>query len=295
MSEIVVSASSLMDFLTCRQRARFRLDRWRLKVEMIQRAYGTLLHDCLACGYKWCQKTRARRVSSAKIEGLIRSDVVQPWINAQSGDIDKLLELGEVACALIPLYFLHWYPTGVPKGQAELKFDAKLWGVPVRGRLDLLLNHVIHETKTMSRIKPNDLILQAELSLQNRFYMLALGTTKYKPIKGLVYDIIRKPQLKRGKQENINEFAERVSADIQTRPTWYFQRITMAAAREPQKIRWSLRQAIREYRLWREGHLSTYQNTTACVGEFVCDFAEVCSGDQNIETDPRFYQKRRGG
>ena len=294
MSEITVSASSLMDFLTCRQRARFRLDGWRLKVEMPQRAYGTLLHDCLAWGYRWCRKTRAKGVNQDKIERGLRT-VVQLWINAQSGGIEKLFELGEVACVLIPLYFEHWYSAEVPKGQAELRFDAKLWGVPVRGRVDLLLDHVIYETKTMSRIKPNDLVLQAELSLQNRFYTLALNTTPHGPIKSLVYDIIRKPQLHRGKAESLNEFVERVQADIERRPTWYFQRISMTTAREPEKIRWSLRQAIKEYRLWREGKLSTYQNTCSCVGDFVCDFAEVCAGDQKIETDPRFHQKRRRG
>ena len=295
MTEISVSASSLMDFLVCRQRAKFRLEHWALKAPQMQREYGTLIHDCLAYGYKWCHRSRARKINPTRLQQDLYGAVTQPWVNSQMGDIDKLNEMGEVACVLVSGYFLYWYLGQPPKGGVpEVKFKVKLWGVPVRGRLDLLRDHIIYEYKTMSRINPYNLLLQAELSLQNRMYVLAVGPSKLGPVKGLILSILRKPQLKRGKKESISTFVDRVAEDIAGRPTWYFQRIPMSTAREPQKIRWSLRQAIKEYISWRRGNLPTYQNTCSCVGEFVCDYAEVCAGDQKIETDPRFYQKERG-
>jgi len=110
---------------------------------------------------------------------------------------------------------------------------SKACEIPLRGKWDGLYfkktrakNPPIcqQEIKTAGRVDEATLQASLHLDFQSMFYAYAFLLEHGQVPALTLRDVIRRPQLRRGKTEERNEFLDRVSADVSKRPTFYFMR-----------------------------------------------------------------------
>ncbi len=80
------------------------------------------------------------------------------------------------------------------------------------------------ETKTKSSI--DDVAIQDGLraDLQTCLYLYSLRREYKREPRSILYNIVRRPQLRPKKDEHANTYKQRVAEDIKARPDWYFRR-----------------------------------------------------------------------
>ncbi len=84
----------------------------------------------------------------------------------------------------------------------------------------------LQENKTKSRIDELSIRRQLTYDLQTMLYLVALSEenpSKY-PIGGVRYNVIRRPELRQGKKESVDEFVNRVEETVKEQADLYFMR-----------------------------------------------------------------------
>ena len=94
------------------------------------------------------------------------------------------------------------------------------------GKIDMIAeiegNKWLFEHKTTSNLE-NGYFDKLALDSQITGY-LYLTTQKYPDIRGVVYNVLRKPSIRQKQNETIEEFYQRMKQDYLARPEFYFQR-----------------------------------------------------------------------
>lgn len=150
------------------------------------------------------------------------------------------------------------------------------------------------ETKTAARI---DIKMKTELlamDIQTMMYLISLALqfpAKKHLIRGVVYNVVRKPQLKQRLNptktkpvpEELHEYLKRCTDDINDRPEFYFNRIENACGIE-QALQWGqevLKPVLEEVKQWAEGKSAHYKNPISCQDKYgLCDFFAVCARNE---------------
>lgn len=139
----------------------------------------------------------------------------------------------------------------------------------------------IVEYKTASRLD-STYFDRLYLDTQITTYMVAARRMGYNPV-GVIYRVLRKPSLKRGKTESLAQFLNRLEADISARPEWYF---------EERKIYRSVDDLTAfEKQLYNETKLSndlykkgcTYMHSTSCSMYGRCEYLPLCMKEAGAE------------
>lgn len=99
--------------------------------------------------------------------------------------------------------------------------------IPLRGQWDGIVQRskktYLYECKTKGRIMEETIQRGLEWDFQTNFYNTAYRIKTGKAPHGVIYDVIRQPQLRQG-YRTIAEFAARIREDIAKRPEFYFIR-----------------------------------------------------------------------
>jgi hypothetical protein len=133
------------------------------------------------------------------------------------------------------------------------------------------------ETKTKSQIDEDTITSALTFDLQNQFYIIACDCIKI-PIRGVLYNIIRKPGLKKSESETTLQYSERIAKDISLRPTHYFKRFEVTYPIESINLfRDELLAQLIELRMFLDGKLKLFKNPTACLGRGACGFLGACA------------------
>jgi hypothetical protein len=158
-------------------------------------------------------------------------------------------------------------------------------GVLHDGRLAL----VEHKTTSDSVSSGSDYWLRLRLNQQVMQYVVAARALGW-DVSIILYDVTKKPAIRQRKGETVEEFGDRLGADTQERPDFYFARREVPVLDqdleefkvqryELSKLILALRQAERRTRL-REQAWPRNVNGMACRG---CEFAGFCL--QGIHAD----------
>jgi hypothetical protein len=92
----------------------------------------------------------------------------------------------------------------------------------VDGRVSQFNNWWVRELKTTG-LTTRQFIGRCEVSGQSTGYVYGLIKKGY-DIKGILYEYIKKPQLRKGTKENADDFGRRIMRDYKDRPKFYFNR-----------------------------------------------------------------------
>jgi hypothetical protein len=98
----------------------------------------------------------------------------------------------------------------------------------LRGRMDEVYvkngGLWLQENKTKSRIDEDKIIATLPSDLQTMFYVYNMSLIYDRRIDGVMYNVIRKPELKQRTKEGDIAFLKRINEDILERPEHYFKR-----------------------------------------------------------------------
>lgn len=112
----------------------------------------------------------------------------------------------------------------------------------------------LFETKTKSSIDDVAIMDGLRGDFQTMLYLYALRCEYEEEPKEILYNIVRRPQLKLStkKGETYDQYAERLAEDVKERPDWYFRRfeVTVVDGDIDVFIRTSLDPVLREFYQW---------------------------------------------
>lgn len=220
--------------MACREQfALGYVEGWASRSFSVPLEFGTLIHfmlELLGSGKE--PEAIARQVTSSYSSS--RKKTLNP---SDSNTLELTLANAE---ALFPLYVRYWedYDSKLNWLKREHIFKiehtfASHTGqsitVPLTGMRDGEFRDrtnglCLFETKTKSSI--DELAIQDGLraDLQTCLYLYSLGREYQEQPTGILYNVIRRPQLRQKKDEQVDAYKERVIKDIQERPEWYFRR-----------------------------------------------------------------------
>jgi hypothetical protein len=264
----------------CRLKVRERLSRIGTSPALY---YGSLVHEVLDMYYSH----RAEVVHSPK--GMVDA-AVEKLNDSLNGVQQETESHAAMALAVLPAYFRYWKRSDSKFSwlDVEHEFDLPL-RLPsgresrLRGKIDgvFMLNKGlwILETKTASKVEETALMDRLPFDLQTGLYLHAAHLiTGIRP-KGVIYNILRKPQLRQKKAEHFKAFWERTTADVAKRPGFYFLRYEIRRTRD-EASRWlrEFEAVLADLEQWHGGDQFHYRNSNECQGRYGnCEFLPVCS------------------
>lgn len=171
----------------------------------------------------------------------------------------------------------------------EIIIDDFVHNILVRGKWDGVFRTLVakrlrlFETKTKGQVKEDSLMDRLVIDLQVMLYLWAIWKTYGEVPGGVTYNIIRRPQLRRGKSETLKQFTERIWKDVATRPDFYYMRYQSDIVEQDLvAFEAELLQVLRQVVLWDAGEFH-FKNPAACnLGGYDCRFLPICSrGDRS--------------
>lgn len=302
-----VTQSMLGNFMKCREKAKLSLKGWSASNFSGAIQYGELFHGSLERIFKYKEKHGLTNAPSDKLIFKIIDRVAKELEAGYEGTKDEAFENlvynKLLAQAQLPLYLKH----------NEKDFSRKKWTVletefnvpltilaggkevtiPFRGKIDGGYEQDnkfrLFETKTKSLIDYGALVDMLHMDFQTSSYTLAALSLGFPFPAGILYNIIRRPQLRQRKTETMDKFIERVGKDIQSRPKWYFIRFNIAIEKqEMDAFIKEFKLIVRDFYLWHTGKLSHYKNTGACQDKYgACAFLPLCSRGETLSLKKR--------
>lgn len=205
------------------------------------------------------------------------------------GEGDALVGGGETSAMARPLveeYIDHWGEQDSKLSWIGLEqlFDVDFHEFRLRGKVDGIFSRPdgtiwIFETKTKGQISPEDIGRALKFDFQSLFYVTAVEIMLGKPVTGVLYNVLRRTQLRRGANEPESQFWNRISSDIHSRPDFYFYRTeAIFTPNRKKEFREILHAQLCEFKKWLEGDLHTYPNETSCtMRKWNCEFLGACA------------------
>lgn len=229
-----VTQGSLEAFMACREQfALGYIEGWSSKSFSVALEFGTIIHLML------------EQLTPGANESTIASQTTKSYSSSRKATLNPS-DLGTMeqtlanAEAIFPTYVAYWkdYDAKIRYIQREHVFkfphtfttfsgskeEILLTGMRDGDIRDINGGLVLFETKTKSSI--DDIAIQDGLraDLQTCLYLYSLFREYKEEPVGILYNIIRRPQLRLKKGEPMCDYKQRVIADIKERPDWYFRR-----------------------------------------------------------------------
>lgn len=298
-----ITQGLLANWMSCRFKALWFLKGWVLKNPSFPLTHGSITHGILELAYEDIRLKRLRVHPDRKQTLGYIQKIERQWHKENPHADKKTLEFVElslmVAEATMPTYFEWWHkdiktiswekiegnfvtPFTLPDGRKTI----------LRGAMDGVYRNPrrwLFETKTKGRISAYDLVDYLPFELQVNFYVMNLVLQGGEAPRGVLYNIIRRSQLKQGKKEGVKQFAKRVAADIIDFPEKYFIRMEVSISREEQAVFMrEITGTIKDFYDWFEGKVPHYRNTGQCETKYGrCEYLTAETGSMAP------YEKRK--
>jgi len=278
-----VTQGLLACWMTCRQKARYVCEHWSRKRSALDNTtFGSLTHEALSRMYR-VEDVPSEDVVTDIVNKVIREFEAEYMHRAKASEVEELEILGINMEQVLLAYVRRWASDweGDQWVDTELSFRVKVVGIPVQGKIDGVVRRGtkwwVFETKTRSQIADN-IVRQLAVDFQSQVYGYALEGIRGKRPAGVLYNVVRNPGLKAGKG-NLGGFAERLRADIDSRPDWYFRRFEVVGDKADQAaFAENLKVVLGEFSLWAAGQSPCWRNYAACFSSwFPCDYLDLCS------------------
>ena len=297
-----ITQSLLCSFMNCREQAKLMLEKVRPKRPNPAFLYGSFVHEChdkfIQCLIHKESINNSKNQIKEIYKRFIKSSICKEFSSEEIEDI--LLK----AIILFECYINNYKKEykNIEWIDSEQKFESSTcievdstWREPIfRGMIDGLFNNTTHkninnrglwifETKTKSRIDENKLEMTLGKDFQVYFYLNSFcsNTSEEEWPRGCRYNILRKPLLRCGKKETIQQFSERLRSDIQKRPEHYFiQYDIVITAEDIKRYKQELNILIKEFCEWWEDLKNKhYRNLDHCENKYgSCQYINYCHG-----------------
>jgi hypothetical protein len=264
-----------------------------------------VVHRVLEMAYTDIQESKNRQVPDRIAIKKYLDKIERTWVDENptaddrsANDFELCLLFSE---AVMPIYFDFWekdLKLDWVSLESEFNLPWKLRDkteVVLRGKRDGVFKRSgqkglwLMEHKTKSRINEGSLIDQIGFEQQVMIYLTSLAMESKDKISGVLYNIIRRPQLRQKQGEQISAFAKRCAEDVDTRRDFYFLRLEVSTdPKELFKFRMQLGDILWDFVQWWRGKTAHYRNTGACESKSgTCDFLPICANNNYT----RFFKR----
>lgn len=282
-----ISQSLLSDWQCCKRRFLFKINRWEHPDGYRNTGYGTFIHDILD---KMYTGYRDKLFTYKQLPELLIK-----WINGykfpkiySEQEQEVMRAKGQ---AILENYILYYKKdfTELKWQGLEIEFDLKWEGFRLRGKKDgrfqakdKTLWHL--ENKNYSKINEENLAARLSFDLQNMTYFLADSVEYARIIKGVLYNILRNPEVR--KKLTNAELYQYIKDNVRKDPQHYFVRFEIPyLGTDLEDFKSELRVKLSqienecaEAKKHPEKTLSIfYKNECACESPYRCDFLNACS------------------
>jgi hypothetical protein len=272
-------------FLRCRQCFKLTLNRYEPVGARNITAFGSLVHYCLDKIYSYTIANRGAIPTEEMNREWIqdfRLNCRDDFKNIREADVEILVGIAFIILCEYVLYYKedfkekHW--EAVEQTSESMFFGSKLRR-KVDGKYRIAGKKWLMETKTMSRIELDSLLLKLTFDFQNLFYVTCEELNEPDdPVEGVLYNIIRNPSSKPHAGESLQEFLQRLRGEIAKNRKHYFMRYEIPyTIKDKMQFKQELEQQLEEMAHVLVGIMPVYKNPFACVGRFTCDFLPACS------------------
>ena len=287
-----ITSSMMLTWLGCRQAARYYCDGWVPAVGPEAAAFGSCWHALLRWVYSKVEYRPSMSKESVVEEGLAAAKEFYPiWRREQSrlcGSVRAMEDLENhvsMCEGLLPGYLHQWPKDFQRKIQYDLEteFDLDFHGFRLRGKRDAVFvdsKKKLHllETKTKSRIDEADNLEVLSFDFQSLFYVVATSIEMKRPISSIVYNVVRRPQIRQKINETPAGFAARLAEDVLSRPEFYFIRYDIIHPQnEVAAFEADLLIRLQEFQRWVDGKSPTYRSECTCQGRWTCRYLHACA------------------
>jgi hypothetical protein len=205
---------------------------------------------------------------------------------------------------VLALEHIYEVPLYVPRGVED--YDMPQYKNYVKsGRIDAIIDYngqvrVMERKSTSESVAwDSDYWTRLKKDIQVSIYSLSFRDMAGEIYPGLtagnvLYDVWSKPTIKLRKGEGVQEYGDRLSADIQNDPSAYFARKEIARTdKELESFEEELYNIVRAMEAYEAGGFY-HDNPYSCRNPFPCTFLNICYGAEKFVsgTIPLGYKKR---
>ncbi len=234
-----ITNSLLSNWGGCRERARLSLHGWTKRGSSFALTYGDLTHWLLQHVYEDHRMGRIMLINGELSPVYVKAKIatlLAIWKKENPIVPEGLLEMVELTMLLnesvMPFYFRHWKKDFTKiewvglESEFKIPFEVTRNGITyktfLRGKRDGVFREGgrlgLFETKSKSRIDEGTLVDLLPFESQVNLYLIALQEEFGEIPRKVIYNVIRRPALRRGKKETLKQFADRLIHDITSRP-----------------------------------------------------------------------------
>jgi len=279
-----ITQSLMSNFLQCRQKFIYAINRISSAKKIAMTNFGSIVHDALAGLYNEPSPSAVKM--SLYLKEYRKGNAKElAMIDAQK--VERDFAVAEVVLTkYIQYYSSDWKEMRDRQPEREIEFklllDKEIIGrCKIDGRYrDKAKKKWLLETKTKGRISEVSLVKRLSFDPQNLFYLLAdLRETDEEAI-GVLYNIIRNPQIKQKDSETLQQFIERLTADVNDRPEFYFMRYEIPyTSIDKKRFEKHLREIILDIERLTKGENAVYRNCYACDSPYECEYLDACASN----------------
>lgn len=286
-----VSQSCLATFLNCREQARLRyVHQLEEKRERLCFKQGKRYDEILKHYYENINSYETPEEAKRSLVEHIRDNTKKELVGASNRE--EIEQDAGIAEVLLPAYIdHHWkYDRRVSWQEQGKRFD----DIPIythdkkkvnlKGEFDGTFlegtKRGLIENKFFSRVSDNLLDILA-LDLQLGFYFAADYEARL-----AIFNITRKPSLRRKVSESLKDFLARIREDIKGRDDWYFTRVRLQISkREKREAYERARSLVTEFCRWWQYAKDTpikqrdlLWNSSQCESKYgACPYLQACA------------------
>lgn len=293
-----ITQGLLLAWMTCPQKARLSLELRPARVTGAL-SFGSLVHEALEELYTLYKNDQPYNI----VDILTRREQSdrQQLTSVPGHDPEILQQLEEsygVAHALLDAYVNHWTEDFDSKDWIELESEFAIaieidnTEYIIRGKRDGIYRQSqrlwLMETKTKGQINEDVIMDKLLFDFQTMLYLWSIWKEYNAVPAGIVYNIIRRPLLRRKKSESLSEFVHRVRDDIIERKDWYFMRYISSIVKNDLIVfEKELKTILRQFIRWSNGEYH-YKNSAACdIGGITCNYLPICARNDRSSFVPK--------
>jgi hypothetical protein len=276
-----ISQTQCKNFLECRVKWLLYVNGYVPVGGIPSTNFGTIFHALLAYAYKNQKGT----IADIPVDKIFAEVAKENCLDVASQDFQ------DVTGMVLAVFFnyLNYYKkdfTSKKFLKVEQDSYATINGFIRRVKTDALFEDHrrklwLMESKTRGKVNEENLALVLGMDFQALYSITTIEASLKRELVGVLYNVIRTPQLKRKEGESLQYFCDRIDNDIKGRPEWYFIRMEIVYT-EKDKARFNECEA--------NGILSSmdcacrenliYRNGFACAGQYrPCEMLSACSSD----------------
>jgi len=169
-------------------------------------------------------------------------------------------------------------------------------GIAYDGRIDGLVKYQDHwwvlELKTSS-LSPTEFSQRMRSHAQATGYVWVAQKLGY-PVVGIIFDVIRKPLLRKGSSENQDQFGQRIMSDYKNRPhNYYFREFSYRTPDDVERWRVDTVNFIDELKRKKRTQ-RFYRNCLSCFSfHSECPYYKVCFQSEDPMMIDLYYTKEK--